>query len=195
MRAFQRSRHPAGLSPRWLAVGAGRAIGNQFDPNNKTTPLIQAIFVSHIEIVRVLLSHPEINVNLQDEKGDNYYNIIIDQKEPILMRASSDASYTLLADNLSKGKHSIKLFKRTEWTMGKTSFGGLFRVNSKGFFNVPFGHRKKPKFPKESLLLEVHKLIKNVHFSHPAYAKAICLAYNGGQDGASMAPRNNFQSH
>lgn len=56
--------------------------------------------------------------------------------------------------NLNLGVFNLEQSARFLF-LNKTSFGGLFRVNSKGFFNVPFGHRKKPKFPKESLLLEV----------------------------------------
>lgn len=48
--------------------------------------------------------------------------------------------------------------------LNRTCYGGLFRTNSNGFFNVPFGFRKRPKFLTEQLLLNISMLIKNVQF-------------------------------
>lgn len=36
--------------------------------------------------------------------------------------------------------------------LNKTCYNGLFRVNSKGQFNAPFGRYKRPKIPDESVL-------------------------------------------
>lgn len=50
--------------------------------------------------------------------------------------------------------------------LNKTCYAGLFRTNSAGRFNVPFGYRKNLKFLRESSLLNISKLIRKVHFSH-----------------------------
>jgi hypothetical protein len=70
-----------------------------------------------------------IQALLKDESGDNYYNIIIDNKFVSILRADTTKQYYQLASNLSKGKHTIELFKRTEWDRGKTSFYG-FKINN-----------------------------------------------------------------
>jgi hypothetical protein len=61
----------------------------------------------------------------EDERGDNYYNVIIDNDSLFILRTDTTKGYYQLASDLSKGKHSIEIFKRTEWNRGKTTFYGF----------------------------------------------------------------------
>jgi len=78
--------------------------------------------------------------------------------------------------NESEYFYNVRSVDRTpnflEWTdvqkasrsifLNRCCYNGLFRVNSKGFFNVPFGKYKNPKFLDEKNLLAVHSVLQNV---------------------------------
>ena len=65
--------------------------------------------------------------------------------------------------------------KRTAQTifLNRTCFNGLFRVNSKGLFNVPIGSYKNPAILDEQNLLNVSKSIQNVDFHHAQYSHVL----------------------
>jgi len=62
---------------------------------------------------------------LDDENGDNYYNVILDKDSLFILRADSIKRYHQLASNLSEGRHTIEIFRRTEWDRGTTTFYGF----------------------------------------------------------------------
>ena len=45
--------------------------------------------------------------------------------------------------------------------LNKTCYNGLFRVNSQGHFNVPFGKYKKPNFLEEDVLRAINKYLNH----------------------------------
>jgi DNA adenine methylase len=49
--------------------------------------------------------------------------------------------------------------------LNRTCYNGLFRVNRKGEFNVPFGRYKDPEILDEDNLKDVATLLKNTHIS------------------------------
>jgi DNA adenine methylase len=53
--------------------------------------------------------------------------------------------------------------------LNRTCFNGLFRVNKRGMFNVPYGHYKNPTICEESKLLAAHEALKQ--------ASLICQDY------------------
>jgi len=67
---------------------------------------------------------------MKDEKGKNYYNVILDNNRIRLLHPDTTKRYYLLAANLPEGNHSVEIFKRTEWDKGNTRFYGFRLDNS-----------------------------------------------------------------
>lgn len=55
--------------------------------------------------------------------------------------------------------------------LNKTCFNGLYRVNSKGLFNVPIGSYKKPPICDEENLRKISNLLKNVTIQFGDYSE------------------------
>ena len=79
--------------------------------------------------VKMNFEGKSIQALLEDETGDNYYNIIIDNEFVSILKPDTTKRYYQLASNLSEGKHVIEIFKRTEWNRGKTNFYG-FKIDN-----------------------------------------------------------------
>lgn len=62
---------------------------------------------------------------LNDEFGLNFYNAIIDNDSIVVLNLDKGKKEYTLAENLKPGKHSIILFKRSEYPQGKTDFYGF----------------------------------------------------------------------
>jgi DNA adenine methylase len=68
--------------------------------------------------------------------------------------------------------------------LNKTCYNGLYRVNSKGYFNVPYGKYKNPQFINENIervLRDANKYLKenNVQILNKDFEKAVKKAKEG----------------
>ena len=59
--------------------------------------------------------------------------------------------------------------------LNRCCYNGLYRVNSKGYFNAPFGKYKNPKICNEENLKLVHKVLKDVKLMNISFE--LCLNY------------------
>ncbi len=92
-----------------------------------------------------------IQALLMDETGNNYYNIIIDNDSLFVLRPDTIQQYYTLASKLSKGKHTIEIFKRTEWDRGKTTFFGFKIEGNAKILPKPASKKRKIEFYGNSI--------------------------------------------
>lgn len=64
------------------------------------------------------------------------------------------------------------------WFLNKMGYNGLYRVNSKGQNNVPFGKYKNPRFDEVNLFA-VSEYLKSVDILHSDYRDAVVSASEG----------------
>ncbi|MEO6849223.1 MAG: SGNH/GDSL hydrolase family protein, partial [Mucilaginibacter sp.] len=63
-----------------------------------------------------------VKATLKDENGENFFNVVVDGKVTSVIHPGNVQKEYTLADGLPAGRHTLELFKRTEWAMGKTWF-------------------------------------------------------------------------
>jgi DNA adenine methylase len=57
--------------------------------------------------------------------------------------------------------------------LNKHSYNGLWRVNNKGKFNVPFGRHAKLSLPTETSILKFHAMLENVTILNKDFAETV----------------------
>jgi len=72
-------------------------------------------------------------------------------------------AYNEQMEHFDYENYNMEWIERTKYLifLNKTCFNGLFRQNSKGKFNVPFGRYKNPKICDRENIIEVHKVLKD----------------------------------
>jgi DNA adenine methylase len=63
--------------------------------------------------------------------------------------------------------------------LNKTAFNGMFRVNSRGEYNVPYGKYSNPLICDEDNLLNVSSVLQNVEIYHRDYSEVKKFAQKG----------------
>jgi DNA adenine methylase len=113
----------------------------------------------HIEPIRG-------SINDVNERLMNFYTVLRDNPKKLINAASQYVydknEYYKLRKRFNEGPlpdvedASILLY------LNKTGFNGLYRVNRKGKYNVPFGRYKNPKIVDDERILEASKILSNV---------------------------------
>ncbi|NPA81409.1 MAG: DNA adenine methylase [Epsilonproteobacteria bacterium] len=63
--------------------------------------------------------------------------------------------------------------------LNKTCFNGLYRVNKKGFFNVPIGRYKNPNIVDREIILSASEALQNVTILHQSFEKVLKYVKKG----------------
>jgi DNA adenine methylase len=112
------------------------------------------------------LQPKEAVINDSNEELINCYNVIKNNLEELIIDLSKhalteDYFYRIReVDRNTNFKDLSKVERASRFIyLNRTCFNGLYRVNSKGYFNVPFGKYKNPNFQNFELLRNISVLL------------------------------------
>ncbi len=74
-----------------------------------------------------------LSVTMEDQSGDNYYQVIIDNDSSYVLKPQKGKHTYILARNLKDRVHTVTMFKRTEYIFGKTEIYS-FATEKRGRF-------------------------------------------------------------
>ncbi len=91
--------------------------------------------------VKIKFKGTEVKATLKDERGFNYFNIIIDDSIVQALKVDTAKTTYTLAAGLSEGDHTVELAKRADWFRGKTLFYGFQLAPGSKTFGLPVKKR------------------------------------------------------
>lgn len=127
---------------------------------------------------------------INDVNGDlmNAYRVVKEHIDELLAalslhRNDREYFYEVRALDRTTGFTDLNCIERASRLiyLNKTCYNGLFRVNSQGQFNVPFGRYKNPKIVNEHVLRHVHQYLatNDVTIVNQDFADALETATRG----------------
>ena len=137
------------------------------------------------------LQHQKAVINDSNKELINCYEVVRDSLDELMEELSKDKysnserSYYEMRD-LDRSTKKYAILSKVEKAariiyLNKTCYNGLFRVNSQGQFNVPFGRYKNPNFLDDAVLRAVNKYLSSntITLSNQDFEKAVQGAKRG----------------
>ena len=137
------------------------------------------------------LQPPKAVINDSNKELINCYKVIKDSLDELMEElrkdkySNSETSYYEMRD-LDRSKKKYASLSEVEKAariiyLNKTCYNGLFRVNSQGQFNVPFGRYKNPNFLDDAVLKAVNKYLNSndITLLNQDFAEAVKDANTG----------------
>ena len=106
-------------------------------------------------------------INILSEMQNEFWNMDNEERKKYYLDARSRFNELIKSKSQTAEKASLFIF------LNKTCFNGLYRVNSKGLYNVPMGSYKKPPICDGENLRLVSKLLENVEIRCGDYSQCL----------------------
>ncbi len=171
-------------------------VGGKRQLLNEITPLLPKRITSYCEPFfgggAVLFSIQPPNAIINDLNGDlmTVYETIHDDVQSLiddLKKHENTSEYFYAMRDQDRNKETYQAMSKVERAsrliyLNKTCYNGLFRVNSSGEFNSPFGHYKNPNIVNEPVLRAVNKYFSsnNITFCNEDFAVTLSRIPKGG---------------
>ncbi len=115
-----------------------------------------------------------------NEELINLYKVVRDNVEELitdLQKHDISKEYFIEIRNIDRTEEyknwsNVKKASRFIY-LNRTCFNGMYRVNSKGEFNVPFGHYKNPRILDENNLINCSKLLQRTEIKHADFSEIL----------------------
>ncbi len=127
------------------------------DINQELVNLYKIIKMKVEDLIKILDKFQNEYIALDTKNRKEYYYNKRDEFNLYVMGQTTDKVYG----------SAVFIF------LNRTCFNGLYRVNSKGLFNVPMGAYKNPKICDKVNLRNISKKLKNVKIVCAEYSKSI----------------------
>lgn len=162
-----------------LVVPVVKWVGGKRQLLSEITPLLPKHFSTYCEPFlgggAVLFSVQPSKAIVNDLNTDliTVYEVIRDDADALiesLKKHENTAEYFYAIRDMDRDKANYQTLSKIEKAsrliyLNKTCFNGLFRVNSSGEFNSPFGHYKNPNIVNEPVLKAVSRFFNTSHIS------------------------------
>ena len=117
-------------------------------------------------------------INLYQVVRDNVNEIITDLQKHDISKEYFMGIRNI--DRMSGYKNWSNIQKASRFIyLNRTCFNGLYRVNSQGQFNVPFGHYKNPKIVDENNLINCSNLLQKTEIRHADFSEILKIVKKG----------------
>ena len=115
---------------------------------------------------QVIKNDVESLINLLLEIQAKYFTLDVEQQKELFYEIRS--KFNLHQRNIRVTKFNQACVERTAYLifLNRTCFNGLYRVNSKSEFNVPFGRYKNPKICSTDNLRAVSAILQRAEIRH-----------------------------
>lgn len=134
----------------------------------------QSVYISDIN-TKLINTYKTVRDNVDFlieilEKIQKEYSLASDEKRNLYYYEKRD-EFNNLNNIIGKEKKNIQEAALFIF-LNKTCFNGLYRVNKKGFFNVPIGSYKNPLICDAKNLKNVSKVLRNVEITNSDYRES-----------------------
>lgn len=119
-------------------------------------------------------------INLYEVVRDHPDRLIRELHRPIYAN-NAESFYAVREWDKSRYFRRFSPVRRAARTLylNHTCFNGLYRVNSRGYFNTPFGRYVNPSIYSEQSIMELSAYLQNVHILTGDYHNVLDLAEPG----------------
>ncbi|GBF81622.1 DNA adenine methylase [Aphanothece sacrum] len=137
------------------------------------------LFDKNIELIilyKVIQNDVNSLINKLSILEENYLSLTPDNRNTFYYQSRD--IYNEFDKKIDTNTYDKDWLERAAFTvfLNRTCFNGLYRVNSKGHFNVPMGSYKNPKILNEGNLRAVNQAFKIAEIQHKDFSEALKYA-------------------